>query len=191
LDVFYVHPDGGLVLMESADWHSWPDLFISGHLLVEIDPGPVRYVGVSYTRYCPIVIRHDGKLDRFIRCIRAQAPETRPENPPPATQPEESPPPPATQPSEPAVADPVPGTSAPVAAEQLKKRPGPEPGTIDRFAEVDRALFPEMRALIKAEQLTRREAARRLLPKIAGRRRSSEESRIRRLANRYRDEVGN
>jgi hypothetical protein len=98
---------------------------------------------------------------------------------------------PNRQPDESTVTDSAPITSEPAAARKRAKRRGPKPGTIDRFGEADRKLLPEMTELIKAERLTPREAARRLSRKIAGQTRSSEESRTRRLANRYRNEVKN
>jgi len=93
------------------------------------------------------------------------------------------------KPDESMVTDTAAAASEPAVARKRGKRRGPEPGAIDRFGEADRKLFSEMTAFITTENLTPREAARRLLPKIAGQTRSSEESRIRRLADRYRDEV--
>jgi len=106
--------------------------------------------------------------------------------------------PPATQPNERTVADPAPGYSEPAATKkQVRrakkrakkrvtkrvKRQGP-----DRYGEADRALFPEMAKLMKDEQLSAQEAAKRLgdLGKIA--RRGTLESAVHRLAKRYRDE---
>jgi hypothetical protein len=71
-----------------------------------------------------------------------------------------------------------------------KRTPGPTPGTVDRFAAADRALYPELDRLINdpdkpmtvtaaAAQLAREE-------KIAGS--STPESRAKRLADRYRRE---
>jgi hypothetical protein len=68
-------------------------------------------------------------------------------------------------------------------------RPGPRRGTIDRFADDDRALFPAMTTLMKEKNFSPTEAARSLRNKIKGR--GSENSRIRRLAKRYRDEAKN
>jgi hypothetical protein len=97
LDVCYVHPNGTPVPLGSADWCAWRSLFFSGHLRVEIDPGPVRYAGVSYIYSCPIVVRRNEKLDRFIRGIRppAQAP----------AGPQLDLPPPSRLPDEPTIAD--------------------------------------------------------------------------------------
>jgi hypothetical protein len=97
------------------------------------------------------------------------------------------PPPPATQPDESAVAD----TTKPVADRKRMKRRGPEPGTIDRFGDDDRALFPQVTRLMKKENLSRLQAATRLAnaSKVAGI--GTIESRARRLADRYRDEVEN
>ena len=97
---------------------------------------------------------------------------------------------PSTEPSrvEP-VPPPEPVPSEPVAARKRARRRGPKPGTIDRYGKDDRALFKQMSALIKNENLTFREAAKRLCDKIKGR--GTPESRIRRLADRYRNEVEN
>jgi hypothetical protein len=76
---------------------------------------------------------------------------------------------------------------APKKPVRRRRRPGPRRGTIARFAEPDRALFPEMTTLIKHQHMTRSEAARKLSHKIEGR--GTIDSRIRRLAERYRDEV--
>jgi hypothetical protein len=75
-------------------------------------------------------------------------------------------------------------------AKRVKRR-GPKRGTVDRYGKDDRALFEQMTKLIETENLTRREAAKRLddLGKIKGR--GVADSRIRRLANRYRDEIEN
>jgi hypothetical protein len=64
------------------------------------------------------------------------------------------------------------------------KRRGP-----DRFSKSDRALFPDVTDLMKTEHLSVREAAGRLgaLGKLAGR--GVLESRILRLARKYRKEV--
>ena len=81
----------------------------------------------------------------------------------------------------------VPVPSEPAAARKRVKPRGPKPGTIDRYGKDDRALFKQMSALIKNENLTLREAAKRLCDKIKGR--GTPDSRIRRVADRYRDEV--
>jgi hypothetical protein len=70
-----------------------------------------------------------------------------------------------------------------------KKRPGPAPGAIDRFGKDDRALYPEIGRLMREQNITEGEAARRLAPRIKGR--GNEDSRIRRLAGRYRKEGKN
>jgi hypothetical protein len=74
LTVGYVDPDGAPMLMEPEHYRSWRDLFISGHLLLEFNRPAGRYsdpsalVRISYL--CPIVVRIDAKLDRFLRYIR-------------------------------------------------------------------------------------------------------------------------
>ena len=95
---------------------------------------------------------------------------------------------PSTEPSrvEP-VPPPEPVPSEPVAARKRARRRGPKPGTIDRYGKDDRALFKQMSALIKNENFTPREAARRLCDKIKGR--GTSDSRIRRLTKRYQREV--
>jgi hypothetical protein len=96
---------------------------------------------------------------------------------------------PNRQPNESMVTDSAPVASEPAAARKRAKPRGPKPGTIDRYGKDDRALFKQMSALIKNENLTFREAAKRLCDKIKGR--GTPESRIRRLADRYRNEVEN
>jgi hypothetical protein len=73
---------------------------------------------------------------------------------------------------------------APEKSGKRRRRPGPRPGAINRFAGADRALFPEMTKLIKQQHISPREAAQRLSDKIKGR--GTIDSRIRRLATRYR-----
>lgn len=77
---------------------------------------------------------------------------------------------------------------APERAATRRRRRGPRPGTIDRFAQADRALFSKMTRLIKRRHITDTEAARILSDKIEGR--GVGDSKIRRLAKRYRKEVG-
>jgi hypothetical protein len=83
--------------------------------------------------------------------------------------------------------------SAPPEEQPAPKRPdrrrGPAPGATDRFGEADRALFPEMTKLIKQRHLSPGEAARLMSDKIEGR--GTSDSRIRRVADRYRKEVKN
>jgi hypothetical protein len=77
-------------------------------------------------------------------------------------------------------------TKVPSAAKRRWRR-GPQPGDIDRFGADDRALFPELTTLMKDMRITARQAAQKLVLKIKGV--GGEESRIRRLAKRYRTEV--
>jgi hypothetical protein len=84
------------------------------------------------------------------------------------------------------VPPPKPKQPASERAAPRRGRRGPRPGTIDRFAEADRALFPDMTTLMKQKNISPTEAARSLSKKIEGR--GGENSRIRRLAERYRKE---
>jgi hypothetical protein len=70
-----------------------------------------------------------------------------------------------------------------------KPRRGPEPGTVDRFGDSDRALFSELEALMAGE-MSRSAAALQLADqgKVAGT--GTPESRAKRLADRYRRERG-
>lgn len=77
----------------------------------------------------------------------------------------------------------------PPPAEKPAKRRGPKRGSIDRFGEADRALFSEITALIKTQNITAGEAARLLGGKIKVR--GTLDTGIRRLAIRYRKEVEN
>jgi hypothetical protein len=95
-------------------------------------------------------------------------------------QSEESPPPTAP-PAESTVAGPASTPSKPVAPKRTKRR-GP-----DRYGKDDRALFGQMTVLGRTEQLSPQEAAYSLRDKIKGR--GSLDSRVRRLARRYRKEV--
>ena len=94
---------------------------------------------------------------------------------------------PEPAPAPPAEPPPEPKQPAPKKAAKRRRRPGPRSGTIDRFAEADRALFPKMTELIKQRHITEGEAARILSDKIEGR--GDGDSKIRRLAKRYREEV--
>jgi len=82
---------------------------------------------------------------------------------------------------------PEPKQPAPERAATRRARHGPLPGTINRFALADRALFAEMATLIEQRHVTPGEAARKLSGKIAGP--GSDNSKARRLATRYRTEV--
>lgn len=68
-------------------------------------------------------------------------------------------------------------------------RRGPERGTIGRYNEDDRALFPEMKRIMQRELKSPNEAARELVyeGKVEGR--GSDESRALRLARAYRRET--
>ncbi len=62
---------------------------------------------------------------------------------------------------------------------------GPVPGTLSRFAEADRALFPEIARLMREKMISATEAAWRLVldGKVAGR--GNENSRVRRVVRAY------
>ena len=79
---------------------------------------------------------------------------------------------------------PEPKQPAPKKAVKQRRRRGPRPGAIDRFAKADRALLPEMTKLIKQQHITAGEAAQLLSDRIAGR--GSDDNKARRLATRYR-----
>jgi hypothetical protein len=64
---------------------------------------------------------------------------------------------------------------------------GPVRGEIDRFGDADRALFPEIKRLMKSQRLTSTEAVRQIPDdKLAGR--GTLDSRIRRVSDRFRRE---
>jgi hypothetical protein len=138
-------------------------------------------VPLNYREGCSIEPYYEGRwyvwrydLDRrtTIPSTAVRAEESMPE-PAPATEP--------SPPGEP---------KQPVSEKTAirRRRRGPRPGTIDRFAQADRALFSEMTALIKQQHITPTEAARMLSDKIEGR--GVGDSKVRRLAERYRKEVG-
>ena len=77
-------------------------------------------------------------------------------------------------------------SSVALAREFNQKHPGPARGTIDRFGEHDRKLFPKLEDIMRAKQCTVSEAARNLASEISGK--GTEDSRIRRLSERYRTE---
>jgi hypothetical protein len=66
------------------------------------------------------------------------------------------------------------------------KSRGPKPGAVRRFDEADRALFPEIKELMRTKSLSLGEAARALANdgRVAGR--GTIDSRARRLAIAYR-----
>jgi hypothetical protein len=70
----------------------------------------------------------------------------------------------------------------------LRPRRGPKPGTVARYDEPDRALFPEMKRMIREERQTIYGAALKLANegKVLGMGISTAESRARRLAKAYR-----
>lgn len=70
------------------------------------------------------------------------------------------------------------------------RRRGPKPGTVDRYGDSDRALYPELEQLIRDEHLSRTAAAMKLAAadRIGGA--GSEENRARRLARRFAGERG-
>jgi hypothetical protein len=75
--------------------------------------------------------------------------------------------------------------NGPVAGMRPKLRRGPKPGTLNRYVDSDRALFPEMQRLMRDHQLSATAAARRLAEdgKVAGV--GGSESRARRLVDRF------
>jgi hypothetical protein len=64
-----------------------------------------------------------------------------------------------------------------------RPRRGPVPGKLRRYAESDRALFPEMVRIIREQRVSPTEAARQLVEKIRGS--GCEDSKVRRLAKAY------
>jgi hypothetical protein len=85
-----------------------------------------------------------------------------------------------------AAAPPSPWTVVPLG--KPRRRKGPEPGTLDRFGELDRSLYHDLRRLMCEERISVTAAARRLAEedKVAGI--GTPESRARRLAKRYSDD---
>jgi hypothetical protein len=81
-------------------------------------------------------------------------------------------------------------SAAPPAAGGRRKR-GPAPGTLDRYGKADRALFPELRRIMRDEQVSVAAAATRLAEqgKVTGV--GAPSSRAKRLAARYRREREN
>jgi hypothetical protein len=65
-----------------------------------------------------------------------------------------------------------------------KKRPGPQKGTLSRYAASDRALYPEIRKLMADKKLSTTAAVQSLAPIIEGT--GSEASRVTRVARLYR-----
>lgn len=76
--------------------------------------------------------------------------------------------------------------ATPAMATAPKRRKGPEPGSVDRFGESDRALFPELERIMRERHISVHAAALELASggKIKGA--GSEASRAKRLASRYR-----
>lgn len=68
----------------------------------------------------------------------------------------------------------------------LPSKPGPKAGALDRFADTDRALFPEITSLVQQQRLSPTAAATKLVERIAGA--GTPASRIARLVKRYRQE---
>jgi hypothetical protein len=71
-----------------------------------------------------------------------------------------------------------------------RRRKGPVPGTVDRFGESDRALYPELKRLMREERMSINAAALKLADegKVEGVGTSTPGSRAHRLAHRYRKE---
>jgi hypothetical protein len=83
---------------------------------------------------------------------------------------------------------PAPSSPAPVPPKPQQRRGsrGPAPGTVDRYAKGDRKLFPAMKRLIKDGKKTVTAAAKELVHELEGI--GSDDSKIARLANRFRKE---
>ena len=67
-----------------------------------------------------------------------------------------------------------------------KTRRGPEPGTVDRFGESDRALYPEIERIMREGHKTVHAATLELASKVQGS--GAPENRAKRLADRFREE---
>jgi hypothetical protein len=80
---------------------------------------------------------------------------------------------------------------ATAAKSEQRPRRGPAPGTVDRYGDADRALFSEMEGQIKTNQISPLEAARILAQHGRVKGRGTQETRARRLADRYRREPKN
>jgi hypothetical protein len=74
-----------------------------------------------------------------------------------------------------------------------RRRKGPAPGTVDRYRDVDRKLYPELERIMREEHKSLTAAARQLAEagQVAGTGTSTKESRARRLAKRYQDDLSN
>jgi hypothetical protein len=73
--------------------------------------------------------------------------------------------------------------ATPAVATARKRRRGPEPGSVDRFGESDRALFPELERVMRDHRMSANAAARELASRIEGA--GAEASKAKRLASRY------
>jgi hypothetical protein len=75
----------------------------------------------------------------------------------------------------------------------LRQRKGPAPGALDRYREADRSLYPELDRIRQEEHQSPTAAARQLAEagKVAGTGTSTAESRARRLARRYLNDIKN
>jgi hypothetical protein len=73
--------------------------------------------------------------------------------------------------------------------EPPRRRKGPAPGTVDRYGPSDRKLYPELERIMREEQKSATAAARQLAEdgKVKGV--GGTESRARRLAKRYLDDL--
>jgi hypothetical protein len=90
-----------------------------------------------------------------------------------------------------ALADAEPTADASATPAKPQRRRGPKPGTVDRFGDADRALYPELETLMRGpEKMTASAAALSLASKgrVGGVGTSTTESRATRLAGRYRRE---
>jgi hypothetical protein len=145
--------------VRSADF--WKD---SAYLWVETDVSGADYVRVHYTEYDPSLPAEPGKFFVRKRDFERELERLYPTILYPT-----------------AVAPPLATASPPRAVK------GPVPGEIDRFADADRALFPEIKRLMLSQRLTCTEAVRQIPEgKLAGR--GTSDSRIRRVSARFRRE---
>jgi hypothetical protein len=78
------------------------------------------------------------------------------------------------------------GAVEPPADAELRRKPGPAPGTLNRYAEPDRALYRELERIMRDEKVSVSAAATRLATEGKVNGIGSTASRGKRLAERYR-----